>query len=296
MGTLTKTFVVLNLVFSIAFVMVSATVLSQRQHWKVKHNDLQSKYAGEKSAWAGEKRELEQANNALKDDRDKHKKDAGDLRKELDTSKATVAEQQDAITEWKKKEEDANRRVELLSQNVNRLASDLAATQKARDDARGDLTKTRAQLSTRNMTLMGLRAELADQNLRHKEVLHRYRIATEQIKYDKEVLARVESAAPDVFRTAVKGTEGGVAVPPVDQIRAVVQAVNPNAKLVVLNVGSKSTPAVKKGYRFLVYRGRVFVAAVSVTSVEGELCAAKVIDPPTSEIIQVGDSAVTQTY
>jgi len=276
--------------------MVSATVLSQRQHWKVKHNDLQSEYAGKKTAWATERRRLEKDNEALKIDRDKHKTDAGGLRKDLDASRVTVAQQKDAIVEWKKKEEDANRRVELLSQNVNRLASDLAAAQKARDGARGDLTRTRAQLSTRNMTLMGLRAELAGQKLKHKEVLHRFRIATEQIKYDKEVLARIQGMAPDVYAAAVKGTTGGEPIPPTERIRAVVQAVNANAKLVVLNVGSKSTPAVKKGYRFLVYRGRTFVAAISVTSVEGELCAAKVIDPPTSEIIRVGDSAVTQTY
>jgi len=296
MGTLTKTFVILNLVFSIAFVMVSATVLSQRQHWKVMHNDLQSEYAEKKTAWATAKDKFEKDNEALKDDRDQFKQDKTDLQKDLDASKATVAQQKDAIIEWKKKEEDANRRVELLSQNVNRLASDLAAAQKARDDARGDLTKTRAQLSTRNMTLLGVRAQLAGLDLKRKELLHRFRIATEQIKYDKEVLARVQAMDPGLYTRAVKGTTGGVPVPSVERIRAVVQAVNPNAKLVVLNVGSKSTPAVKKGYQFLVYRGRIFVAAISVTSVEGELCAAKVIDPPTGEIIRVGDSAVTQTH
>lgn len=296
MSTLTKTFVILNLVFSIAFVMVSATVLSQRQHWKVKHNDLQTKYNGEKTTWKTERRKLEKDNVDLTDDRDQHEKDAADLRKDLNRSKATIVQQEDDINEWKVKETTASKNVATLSGNVNRLASDLAAAQKARDDARGDLTKTRERLSTRNMTLMGLRAELAGQKLKHKQLLHRYRIATEQIKYDKDVLARVQAMAPDVYTAAVKGTAGGAPVPSVDRIRAVVQAVNPQAKLVVLNVGSKSTPAVKKGYRFLVYRGRIFVAAISVTSVEGELCAAKVIDPPTGKIIRVGDSAVTPTY
>ena len=296
MGTLTKTFVILNLVFSIAFVMVSATVLSQRQHWKVKHNDVQSEYAGKKEAWAKERRESELDKTNLTESRDQHKRNAADLQKDLDASKATVAQQEDAIIEWKTKEKDATRSVELLSQNVNRLASDLAAAQKARDGARSDLTTTRAQLSARNMTLMGLGAQLSSQELKHEQLLHRYRIATDRIKYDRDVLARVQAAAPDVYRAAVTGTTGGDPVQSVERIRAVVQAVNPNAKLVVLNVGSNSKPAIKKGYRLLIYRGPTFVAAVSVTSVESLLCVAKVIDPPTGETVRVGDNAVTQTY
>ena len=104
------------------------------------------------------------------------------------------------------------------------------------------------------------------------------------------------TGGPDDAGTSSTGTTGGDPVQSVERIRAVVQAVNPNAKLVVLNVGSNSKPAIKKGYRLLIYRGPTFVAAVSVTSVESLLCVAKVIDPPTGETVRVGDNAVTQTY
>ena len=70
MGTLTKTFVVLNLVFAIAFVAVSATVLSQRSNWKARH--------------AGVEQNLQEAEEALKNQKLKYTADVGVLKEERD--------------------------------------------------------------------------------------------------------------------------------------------------------------------------------------------------------------------
>ena len=71
--------------------------------------------------------------------------------------------------------------------------------------------------------------------------------------------------------------------------------------LVALNVGSNHKDSsgqpnpVKKGYRFLIYRGRQFVAAVKVTNVEKDMCAAELVPPPGSPnvSVEVGDNAMT---
>ncbi len=73
-----------------------------------------------------------------------------------------------------------------------------------------------------------------------------------------------------------------------------VRAVDAKMGIVVLGVGSESKPAVKKGYRFLIHRGSTFVGAVRVVNVDAEMCAARLVDPPTGAAIQVGDKAITQ--
>lgn len=297
MSTLTKTFVILNLIFSVAFVMVSATVLSQRQYWKDKHNVVKTKAEETQGDLEEQLRTLDGRNANLKAALDKAEALASSRGRQLTARDTAIREKDDAIAELKTNVKKAGERVDHLSQNVNRLASDLAAAQKSLNETKADLDKTKADLGTHLTTLVGLRAQLAGLNLKHKELLHRYSIASDRIEHHKKVEDFVARIAPGSLRRAREAASGSgdVEVPPIGQIRATVRAVDPKLGLVVLNVGSKSKPtAAKKGYRFLIHRGPSFVAAVQVISVDAEMCAARIVDPPTKAVIQVGDQAMTE--
>jgi len=297
MGTLTKVFVIINLVFSVALVMVSATALSQRVHWKQMSSNIQSEYNTGKQKW--QVKEI-----GYKDDQDR-------MRAQRDTAEATAIQRQDQLTTMgntmrerdasvSKLEKDiaaAHAHSDRLSQNVDRLTKDLSSTQTELERLKGELVTARRELDDRNTTLVGIRSTLAAVELRHKELLHRYNIASEMVDEYQKYREYVKDRAPDL--PPPEGLAEPIAPP--KPIHAAVRAVNAEIGVVVLNVGSNNRAAsgeenpVKKGYRFLIYRGRQFVAAVKVANVEKDMCAAELVPPPgdPNVAVQVGDDAMT---
>ncbi len=90
----------------------------------------------------------------------------------------------------------------------------------------------------------------------------------------------------------VVGPGGGPGIP--EPIRAKVIAPRPDAKLVMLSVGSDD--GVKKGYRFTVYRNDQYIGKVEVVKVFNDMCSAKVLKPWTKGRIREGDEVATRVY
>lgn len=290
MSTLTKTFVILNLIFSVAFVMVSATVLSQRNHWKEKHAALSVEHKTKVDDLTEDMSKLNENNGNLLADRDKYKALAERHQDQLADRKTEIREKDDTIAELKKKGGELDARLDAVTQKVTRIASDLADTQKSLGIATDQLAKANTELGVRNTTLVGLRAQLAGTELKHKDLLYRHGIMVGRNQDYADLIKDLKARGVDVSR------RGGDDDTPVQgpAIRSTVRAVDTALGIVVLGVGSNSEVPPQKGHRFLIYRDRTFVAAVKVTNVDAEMCAARVVPPETEIAIKVGDSAMTK--
>ena len=290
MSTLTKTFIILNLIFSIAFVMVSATVLSQQDDWKKKYTAQQTTNSETVAALTEERDTTLASNVGLKDKllssntfRDEFERKLKDRITELKAANANIdkLERRGGIL-------DAS--VGKLSQDVELLDSNLTAARKSLDLAKEELKNTKASLGVRNMTVVALQAQVAGLDLRLKDVLYRYNLVMAEKKYFEDIVEWARRNGGVLQTTAV--TQKFVATP---KILSIVRLVGPKSKIVVLGVGSKSKEPVKKGYEFLIYRDRTYVASVRVSNVDEDMCAARVIDPTDDKaVIQVGDRAITK--
>ena len=296
MGTLTKTFIVLNLVFSIAFVGVSATVLSQRKHWKDQFDNEAGKHEQTRTTLAEERQDFKDKLEELSKERDKVSALCDRRGDQLIDRDADLLEKKTQIERLRKEKDEALAQVDRLSQNVDRLATDL---QNTRDDLEAvalRLEDATGNLEDRETTIVGLKSQLGALEFRYKELLHRFNIATEELHAYQQYEAVTAKLDPAVHLRAKRASAAGAKAQfPAEPIRATVRAVNSQRGLAVLNVGSENDPPVQKGYRFLIHRGREFIAAVEVVNVDKDMCAAEVV-PPTEEgaIIQVGDQAVTE--
>lgn len=292
MSTLTKTFVILNLVFSIAFVSVTATVLSQRTHWKAQYQ--------------GKERELSQAKEQWNDKDLSYKTALEGLTKARDAAEQLAIRRGDQITDLERRVTDLTANVERvqkekadamamsdrLSQNVDRLTRDLTTARADISRMQTEFQNTKGELDDRNTTLVGVRSQLAALELKYKDMLNRFNIANDELTWFKNYASLVEKISPAVDAQVRQGRE--TEVPP-EPIRAAVKAVDQSMGVIVLNVGSSNAPPVKKGYRFLIYRGREFVAAVRVTNVEQNMCASEIVQPTREDgmTVQIGDEAIT---
>ncbi len=297
MSTLTKTFIILNLVFSIAFVTVSATVLSQKKHWREEHAALSKEFNDHKRDAADKEKTLTENAKGLETDRNAFRDLANTREVELNNREEKIRRQVAQIAAVTSERDDANARATRLTESVKSQASGLKLLQTEYDKTKNRLAETSATLNKRTTTLFGTRAQLRGLELKHKVVLHQLDVATSQLTYHRKVEDVLEKTEPEALalsrRRAGEGGGGGIDVP---EIRATVKAVDGSGRTVVLNVGSEGESTVQRGYRFLVYRGRDFVGAVQVASVTKDMCSAKLIEPIVpGRRIRVGDRAFTYT-
>jgi uncharacterized protein YlxW (UPF0749 family) len=293
MGTLTKTFIVLNLVFCIAFVAVTATVLSQRVHWKEKSFALQSELEGKTNQWAAERR-------LFLEDQDRSNKRAERLSTEVSELRNEVTRSEDSI---KLLQEDL-RKLDTEKTNLTKLLGDALDTTKAEKGRAEALSASLAtaqekaatlqtEVDQLHSTIVAERARSATNEVRIAELLHRLKVSQDALAWHKDYRKAVARIAPDADDRASGG--GGLKeTHPPEPIRAAVKAVDPSIKVVVLNVGSDNRVPIKKGYQFWIYRDQTFVAAVRVVNVDKDMSAAEIIPPETGLQIQVGDLALTE--
>lgn len=289
MNTLTKIFVVVNLVLSVAFVAVAATVLSQRAHWRQKYNDTKATLEADVSDLQGKNEQLEKKVRATIKSQQEAEGDAEVVRQRLESEQDKTQELAKDKKQLQLDKENANRRarenktaLEGCRKNLETARGEIRAKEKAiaeqkekvrqRENANHQLLVRIGQFK---LTQQGLRDQIAD--------------LTEDVKRFQRYREFVRLHFPEADRAAL-GTAGGAEIPV--RIHATVGDVDMKNKLVVLTVGSKTDPAVREGYTFLIHRSGKFLARVKITAVYDKMSAAEIVEPSTEQPIQIGDSAI----
>ena len=282
MSTLSKIFVVINLVLAVAFTVFTVTLYSKRVDYydQMKNaqdaevqakNDL--KAAEEK--FAEDKRILEAAKKTAEDNEREHK------------SAVTTLE-----TALKKAEFDAARNqstVNLVTDQKSVLIKQVEAMRKELEDTRGvvmDLQKANAVLQNNNVSLTNKSTEL-------KNHLNRARQDLNELHRDRKTIAEELASAEYIIKRAV---EEGLPIytvaetgPEVPDVSTKVLAVKPTTGYVALGAGSKA--GIKEGTVFLIHRGEKYIGKVRVKVVWDEFCGGTIIER--REPIQVTDDAMT---
>jgi len=295
MSTLTKTFVVLNLVFALAFVVVSATVLSQRANWKQQCSIVQGKLEQEKLDHRTTRDDLEkklkrQENKANESDQKVTllTQDLDDIKQKLEQSKLDIQEQKKLVASQQSQ-------MDALVQGNKNLTDKLINMQTMLDTVKKDLGEKKGTLTQRDAEIVKLNGQINGLELTQNQLNN----VVDDQKGEIDDLARYKRAvrafAPSVHVRAQDYVQGGSGKGPVPDvpIAAFVKNVDMSIKTVVLNVGTDTKPVVKEGYEFLIHRGGKFIAAVRVTRVDKEMCAAEIIPPEPQDAVKVGDRAMT---
>jgi len=292
MGTLTKTFIVLNLVFSVAFVAVTATVLSQRTNYKLMKEKLQDDYDGLQRKMAREKTDYEATKASLLEARNVAQQQARDMEEKVRNLQQNLSKADLTVVDLTKRMGEALAVSDRLSQDVKALAEARQTAEGNLETARKELAAAVGKADALNTTLVYEKGQRSALELRYKDLLDRFNVTTEECDGYKKSVAALEAIVPD----AVARVRQDVIAAPPAPIHATVKAVSMDTGLVVLNAGSENAPPVKKGYRFLIHRDQTFIAAVRVTNVEKNMCATEIVPPlpDTKVAIQVGDEAVTE--
>lgn len=284
MNFFAKIFVVINLVLSIVFLGVAATLLSQKWDYKMKFET--------------EKKKFDQTKQ--KDDIRIQNLD-GQLetsRKDLDTKNARIREIESTLDDTKssfqeqiKENERLNNQAAKLSDSFKNIERDI----KEKDRRITELERQRDNESRKAEEALREK-ELAQDEQQRLEIQLNNTLG-QLAEKDKSIASQQKELweARQIIRVL---QDSGVKIPllvgarkakPVD---GVIQAVSIDVPLVIISVGRNEQ--VNKGDEFTVFRGSEYIGRVTVEEVYPDASAARIIRDLTKKKIEKGDSVTTR--
>lgn len=282
MSTISKVFVVLNVVLSVFLLGTVAAILA-------KSEDYKGLYTAEQAA----KAEMQQSKDAEISSLRGTLEETNSSNRNLKNDNATLSNENEQL---KADNKSAQSEKQQLSNDLSSLTSDVSALQQkfqqlqdrndnlqqakdAADQARADAEDAKAAAESDKARLAGQVANLAGQISELQQMLESQGQSVERLESERAALV---AAGVEVERII------GNAVP---ALNANVSAIGSN--FVVLNVGDQA--GVKIGYPFDVYRGGDYIGRVVVYEVQPDTCVARVqIKNQRGLDFRQGDSATTR--
>jgi DNA repair exonuclease SbcCD ATPase subunit len=265
MSTMSKVFVVLNLVLSLFLVGTNASILSKNDEYKNKYEKSEADRTAEKTAAEkklsdvnGAKALVDQENRGLQNQK-------SDIDSQLQAQKS--------ISEQVRNDNNQLRNsVDAINTAVKALQSELADVQtrnKALMDSNDALKKETADAKKAQMDAEEDRARIEGDLKR----------ATDDVAEKERQLKTVSDDRDNKAATLEALVKLGIDVPAmvgnnVALIEGKVSAVGPNSSFVVLSVGQNE--GVKVGFAFHVYRGADYIGRVVVDNVLPDSATARV--------------------
>ncbi|MCH7924607.1 MAG: hypothetical protein IIC51_03645 [Planctomycetes bacterium] len=286
MGTLTKVFIILLVVFSIAFTTMTISVVSQTTNWR----DMAIQFQEHAQVADTNLRHMIASSAAS-----------------LAAAKESVADRLDRINQLESQNQTSRNEVAQLRSELARAASEkssseamnrgLLAQLRTAEAARAEYERQRNDLETRNI---GLERRNVDLNDRVNELtaqvsvmLEQQRQFQQQINILRETSARLSRRSGRPSGRVAMEDPRGAGLPNVNALTPVATSairghvLEVDGNLVTLSVGSAD--GVKKNMVFVVYRGDQYVGDVKVTLVEPNQSAGRTT---TSKLaVQPGDEA-----
>lgn len=286
MSTLSKIFVVINLVLAVAFATFALTLYSKRVHYYEDKVKAVRALTDEKKALEEAKAKVEAE---LATETEKRKTAEGKVTN-LDNE---VKKLGGSLEEAKVKEAEANSRATVAVESQKVLTEQVK-------DMRSELEKSRATAAKQEKAMAALRfnyAEIKKERDDLKNEVNKARMDLAELHRDhkrvSEELANAEYVIATLIKKKVNVYElvGSAARGTVPDVRTKVVDVRPATGHVALGAGKDS--GIKEGFEFLIHRQDKYIAKVRVTTVWNNFSGGIIVER--KEPIKPGDDAMTDT-
>ena len=285
MNTVAKVFVVLNLVFSLIYVGVAATLLGKQENWKQKAFEEEKGRADDNKKSAKELANRESQITGLRGE-------VETFRSGNDNYKALLEAQTNENKNLEKKWNELMTEVQVLKANNEKLTGNLSEMGRQKDELSKALEQKTAELGD----ALKVRDQSVDDHQRVKEQLKDMNVSILDLKQRHVDLAKKKAELEWILARVQE--EYHITLtdvwPPVPKIDGRVVGVSNKINLVVISVGEED--GVKVGFEFTIYRGNTYVGKMVVEKVYPRQAAGHVVLEKTKDKVQPGDSVTTQVF
>lgn len=289
MSTVSKVFVIVNVVMAILFAGFQVTLYAKRVKFKDRwKNEVASKATMEKKKNV-EIADLTQTKNTLTRDNDQLISTVKELKSTNQTLRANYRE-------YLTKELESSARAELAQTKLNEADAELDRRHTQIDTMHKIILKQQQALTVAKRNEFNAK----NQKIEFENELNNVRQQIHEVSREK---ARVERDLSHHNWIIEKLLEAGVdvndlvfgpAATPAPAIKGLVLAVRRDVNLVMLSVGKDD--GVKQGYKFTVYRRDRYIGKIEIEKVFHDMSSGRIIPALTQDEIIEGDSAATRIY
>jgi len=285
-NTLSKVFVVINLVFATAFCFMTLTLYSKRVDFKDKLRKEQFKHEETRTRLTESIKGLEAANATLQGSLDRSKQSYASLNEKKEEVEQNYKNAQISYQEEQEERRLLTDRIEASTaeldrryKHIERMHRVILTQQKAYEIAKANM---RSAINEK------MEMENESNNARHRLVASQKEKARleKDVHHNSWVIQKLQDSG-----VPVQDIVFGAGDQPDIDIHGKVLAVRPKVNLVMVSVGSDQK--VKKGYRFTVYRGDRYIGKIEVEQVFANMCSARILSPWTKEKVKEGDDVQT---
>ncbi len=284
MSVLAKVFVIINLIFSIAYLSVSGALYHHKQDWRTEFNNIARDYRTLKQRDDGVISTLKNRIKEINEYVARLENQIGDLLARIDDigqkyrnarTNLAIETQEMALLLT-----DHSRVIMILQGRETRIRELMIE----RDFFQRKFQEIMAQKNTAENQVARLTKMLLDTRKDLSDLRKDYVATRRELNDKKLVLQKLRNFGIPVEKIVLL-----IPPPPID---GEVVAYDPPTRLVLLSVGRQDK--VVEGYEFTIYRGTRFIARVKVEKVLPDMCAARVIFEVAK--IQRGDLAATRLH
>ncbi|HUS58216.1 MAG TPA: hypothetical protein VM141_06170 [Planctomycetota bacterium] len=287
MSTLSKAFVVVNLLLGVAFLAVSSVNFAQQQDWRARHDENVKKGNDLLQAAESVNKQLHTI--------------VTDRTEKIATLQAAIGNQNVAFEASQREIARLKADQATLSSNLRELTDSYKKMQLTDTARQDELKEVKAQLdraqgaleiaekgkTAAQDELLKLGEQNSDLKRQIDNLAHKIQEQTVQITSNERIIDAYLKAYPSLAQLKIK--DGATVPPPID---AKVEDVDDNIGIVVLSVGAEQK--VENGFTFYVYRDSDYIALVEVTKVHAQKSIATINQEMSKSRIQSGDSATTR--
>lgn len=293
MSVLTKVFVVLVNLFSIALVAMVVVFVANTDNHKVKFEKKQNDYLAME-------RRLKMAETdvaATTQDMQKQISKLDSDRKDLESKLANTAQQL----------ADARNRIEVSKGSVASLSAEVTALRTAMDQNAAILKDTLNELDRKRQSLVQEQGKNVDLTARNNELRGQIQALEQQVRYVNEQLASIEAektrleqfvrTLPQEHRQRLASGQVDTGSAPViaeAAIRGQITQVKQVGGKMMVQVNIGKADRVQPNMKFLIHRGEKFMGNLMIISVDDRAAAGQVELPQGA--INVGDLIQSSTF
>jgi len=285
-NTLSKVFVVINLVFAAFFCAFTLTLYSKRVDYKDKLRTEEFKHEETRTRLTEDIKNLKTDNTRLQGEVDRAKAAYAGLKEDNEKTLQNYKNAQISYQEEQEERRLLTDRIEASTleldrryQHIERMHRIILTQQKALEIAKANM---RSAINEK------MEMENENNNSRQRLVASQKEKARleKDLHHNSWVIQKLQDAG-----VPVQDIVFGAGDQPDVDIHGKVLAVRPKVNLVMVSVGSDQK--VKKGYRFTVYREDRYIGKIEVEQVFDNMCSARILSPWTKEKVKEGDDVST---
>jgi hypothetical protein len=281
MSALSKVFVVVVFILSVAFFGTSATLFKTRLDWKKAYLDFEKGVKTELEQLKERNKSLVALTDNLQKTIDAERAAEAQLGVEIKRLTGDLAEEKKSVQIARSEASTTKVLMDQVSQTAEAVTKSNQALQEALDKAKGERETALAEAATSRQERDSMQLDLS----KSQQELHALKVELKDLGEKFDTLAVVYERAKQVLPEALTPDTA----PPID---GVVKAVDGEEKLVVLSVGRDDK--VETGFDFTIYRGDEFLGKVKVIKVYPNLSGARILFTKDGATLQPGDKATTR--